>query len=112
MILVSGFTLIFQKIIKNKYLALAVSGIFVLMMTTTLGKSIVKYPLLKFLHTISIDYSDMNGFGSYENAFIQRLLSGFVIVLFLLYFIHQSRKSVAKISFWIITFSGIGFASF
>ncbi len=112
LILVSGFTLFFQKIIKNKYLALAISGVFVLLMTTSLGKSIIKHPLLKFFHTISFDYSDLNGFGSYENAFMQRLFFGFVIALFLLYFIHQNRKSIAKFSFWIITFCSISFASF
>ncbi|KGD66893.1 M1 family aminopeptidase [Flavobacterium aquatile] len=112
LILIGGFTLIFQKIIKNKYFALAISGIFVLLMTTSLGKSIIKYPLLKFLHTISFDYSDMNGFGSYENAFIQRLFFGFVLVFFLLYFIHQSKKSVAKISFWLIAIFSLGLLSF
>ena len=112
LILIGGFTLFFHKIIKNKYLSLAVSGVFVLLMTTSLGKSIVKYPLLKFLHTISFDYSDMNGFGSYENAFVQRLFFGFILVLFLLYFIHQNRKSVAKISFWMVIFCSIGLAYF
>lgn len=112
LILIGGFTLIFQKIIKNKYVALAISGIFVLLMTTSLGKIIVKHPLLKFLHTISFDYSDMNGFGSYENAFIQRLFFGFVLVLLLLYFIHQNRKSVAQIKFWLVTFCCIALLSF
>ncbi len=111
LILVSGFTLIFQKLIKNKYLALAISGVFVLLSTTSLVKSILKYPLLKILHTISFDYSDMNGFGSYENAFIQRLSFGFVLVLFLLYLIYQSKKSVTKISFWLITFCCVGIAT-
>jgi hypothetical protein len=112
LILISGFILIFQKIIKNEYVALAISGIFVLLMTTTLGKSVIKYPLLKFLHTISFDYSDMNGFGIYENAFIQRLFFGFVLVLLLLYFIHQNRKSITKISFWMVTFCSTGLAFF
>lgn len=112
LILIGGFTLIFQKIIKNKYFALAVSGIFVLLMTSSLGKVVIKHPLLKFLYTISFDYSDMNGFGSYENAFVQRLCFGFVLVLILLYFIHQNRKSVVKISFWLIAIFCIGLLSF
>jgi len=112
LILVGGFTLIFQKLIQNKYLSLAVSGVFILLMTTSLGKSIVKYPLLKFLYTISFDYSDMNGFGSYEKAFVLRLFFGFLIVLFLLYVIHQNKKSIAKISFWLVTFCSIGLISF
>lgn len=112
LIVVSGFVLIFQKIIKNKYLALAVSGIFVLLMITQLGKAIIKNPLLKFLHTIPFDYNDMNGFGIYENAFLLRLIFGFIIVLILLYFIHQTRKSIFKFSFWAIGFCGLGFLLF
>ncbi len=112
LILVSGVVLIFQKLFKNKYLSLAISGVFVLLMATSLGKSIVKYPLLKFLHTISFYYSDMNGFGSYENAVVQRLFFGFVIVSFLLYFIHQNKKSITKVSFWAMTFCCIGSATF
>lgn len=111
LILVSGFTLIIQKLIQNKYLSLAVSGIFILLMTTSLGKSIVKYPLLKFLNSISFDYSDMNGFGSYEKAFSQRLFFEFLIVLFLFYVIHQSKNSIKKISFWLITTCAIGLIS-
>lgn len=109
LILVNGFILIFQKIIKNKYVALAVSGVFVVLMTTQLGKAIIKYPLLKFLHIIPFEYSDMNGFGIYENSFLLRLLLGFIIVLVLLYFIHQTRKSIFKFSFWTIGFCSLGF---
>lgn len=112
LILVAGFTLIFQKLIKNKYLALAISGLFVLLMTTSLGKSVVQYPLLKFLQTISLDYSDMNGFGSYENAFAQRLIFGFMIVILLLYCLHQNRQSAKKVSFWLVLLCSIGLVSF
>lgn len=108
LILVAGFTLTFQKLIKNKYLSLAISGVFVLLMTTSLGKLFIKNPLLKFLHTIPFDYSDMNGFGSYENAFVQRVLFGFAIALFLLNCIHQNRKSIKRVSFWLITISCTG----
>lgn len=109
LILVSGFTLLLQKLIKNKYLSLAVSGVFILLMTTSLGKMIVKHPLLKFLYSINFNYSDMNGFGSYENAFQQRLFFGSVIVLFLMYIVHQSKKSISKFSFWLMTICCIGF---
>ncbi len=99
LILVSGLTLFFQKLIKSKYLSLAISGVFVLIMATSLGRIIVKHPLLKFLQTINFDYSDMNGFGSYESTFINRLIFGGLVVVFLLYLIHQSKKSIAKFSF-------------
>ncbi len=105
LILVSGLTLFFQKLIKNRYLSLAISGAFILIMSTSLGRILVKYPLLKFLQTINFDYSDMNGLGSYENAFINRLIFGGLVVVFLLYLIHQTKKSITKFSFWLIAIS-------
>ena len=112
LILVGGFTLIIQKLIQNKYVSLAISGLFILLLTTSLGKSIVKYPLFKFLYSINFDYSDMNGFGSYEKAFSQRLFFGFLIVLFLFYFIHQNKNSIKKITFWLVSFCSIVCISF
>jgi hypothetical protein len=104
LIVVSGFILILHKIIRNKYAALVSAGVFVLLMTTQLGKAIIKYPLLKFLHTLPFDYSDMNGFGAYENFFLQRLVFGFVIVLVILYLLYQINKSIVRFSFWLVTF--------
>lgn len=112
LLVISGYTLLIQKVIKNKYLSLAISAIFVILMTTTLGKSVIKYPLLKFLNTISFEYSDMNGFGNYEYAFLQRLLFGFILVLFLLYLTHKNRNSIKKFSFCLIAFCGICIVSF
>ncbi|MBP9794085.1 MAG: aminopeptidase [Flavobacterium sp.] len=112
LILVSGFTLLIQKFFKSKYLSLATSGFFILLMATSLGKTIVKYPLFKFLQTISFDYSDMNGFGSYESAFLQRLFFGFVILLLLMYWMHQRRKAIRTFWFWIIVFFSFGLVSY
>ena len=112
LIVVGGFTIVIQKLVKNKYLSLAVSAIFILIMTTTIGRLVIKHPLLKFMQTISFDYSDMNGFGSYENIFIKRLLFGFIVVASLLYSSYQSKKSFSKISFWIITFLSFGLLAF
>lgn len=106
LVLIAGIVLIIQKLIKNKYLSLAISVVIVLLMATTLGKSIVKHPLLKILHTISFDYSDMNGFGRYENAFILRLIFGMTMVIYIMYFLHQNKKSFLKISFWTIGICG------
>ncbi len=112
LILVAGLTLIIQKIIKNKYLSLGISGTIVLLMTTSLGKVIVKYPLLKFLFSISFEYSDMNGFGVYEKSFILRLVFGFMVIILLLFFTHQQKKSIQRFSFWITTILLISLSSF
>ena len=112
LILVAGLTLFIQKIIRNKYLSLGISGVVVLLMTTSLGKAIIKYPLLKFLFSISFDYSDMNGFGVYEKAFTIRLFFGFIVISLLLFFIHQRKKSVRSGLFLITTLIVICLAIF
>lgn len=98
--LVAAVSLFIQKLIKNKYLALGISMVLVLIMTSSLGKAIIKFPLLKFLHGISFDYSDMNGFGFYENAFMLRLLFGFLAVSLLCFWTYKSTR---KTSFWVIS---------
>ncbi|NHM07603.1 M1 family metallopeptidase [Flavobacterium sp. CYK-4] len=108
LILVSIISLIIQRIVKNKYLSLGISGVFILLMTTSLGKIVVKHPLLKFLQTISYDYSDMNGFGFYENLFIYRLAFGFCLTLYILFLMQQTKKSIRKAGFW---FTSIGLLS-
>lgn len=111
LLVVGGLSLLFQKIIPNKYIALAISGVMALGLTTSLGKVFIKYPLLKFLHTISFDYSDMNGFGSYENAVVYRLLFGLIlVVLLVLVFIQYSlanRKKLVLGGVLVLLISGI-----
>lgn len=94
LVLASGFALVFNKLIPNKYISLGVSAVFLLLLSTPLAKKIVKFPLLKFLHPISFDYSDMNGFGSYEIAFYYRLLFGFCVIGILILFLKVNRKSI------------------
>ena len=103
LVIISGLTLFIQKLFSNKYLGLAVSAILMLILTSSLGRFLLKHPLLKFLQTINFDYSDMNAFGLYENIILSRFLLGFIIVLFLSYLIHQNRNAIKKISFWMIS---------
>lgn len=112
LILVSIITLLIQRLIKNKFLSLAISVIIILVMTTSLGKVIVKYPLMKFLFSISYDYSDMNGFGIYENIFIYRLAFGYTVILCLLFVIIQIKRSGRKVSFWLTSLSMLTLALF
>lgn len=112
LLIVSGLALFIQKLFPNKYLGLAVATIFTLILTSSLGRFFLKHPLLKFLHTINFDYSDMNAFGLYENVIVNRFVFGFIITLFLIYAIHQNKNSVKMISFWIVSvfLLGIGIA--
>lgn len=83
LILLAGFLLLIQKTVNRKYTGLACIVMFTVLLATALGNKIISFPLLKFLHTINIDYSDMNGFGAYLPAFEWRLLFGFSIIILL-----------------------------
>lgn len=112
LLVLGALSLLFQKILPNKYIALAVSGVVALALTTSLGKVFIKHPLLKFLHTIPFDYSDMNGFGSYENVVVTRLIFGLVVVLVLMLVFVQysvaSRKKIILVSIAMLLILGIG----
>lgn len=96
LILLSGFLLLIHKICNQKYLALGLTALFAFVMATPLGKKVVQFPLLRFLNTISFDYSDMNGFGSYSAAFSQRLLFGFCMVIILILVLQLFKKENRK----------------
>ncbi|MEO8720560.1 MAG: hypothetical protein ABI297_09415, partial [Ginsengibacter sp.] len=96
LILLGGLLLLIQKIVNNKYIGLGSIVIFTLLMATTLGKSIITFPLLKFLHTINFDYSDMNGFDTYLPAFAWRLLFGIGITGILVLVFNLPKKNFIK----------------
>ncbi|POR23065.1 hypothetical protein BWK58_10310 [Flavobacterium columnare] len=107
LLLVGGIALVFQRIIPQRYVALAVSTIVLVLMTTSLGKVIITHPLYKFLYTLNADYSGMNGFGSYEWAFIQRLLFGFSIVFVLIYSSKLTKEKFLSFRFLGVLILGI-----
>lgn len=108
----SGFLLIIQKLVNQKYIALGFAALFAFVMATPLGRKLVTLPLFKFLYSINFDYSDMNGFGSYEAAFGCRLLFGFMILVISLYLIHlrktQFRKMYVYLTLFLLFISAYG----
>ncbi len=96
LILLGGLLLLIQKIVNQKYFGLGLTVVFTLVFATTLGKKLLSSPLLKFLHTISFDYSDMNGFGEYLPVFILRLIFGFSIAGILILFFELPKKKLLK----------------
>ncbi len=107
----SGFLLVIQKIIRQKYLAFALSALFAFVMSTPLGKKIVTWPSLRFLYSINFDYSDMNGFGSYESAFFYRLLFGFLLLLISFYIVSLRKFHFKKVYVYLIVLS-LGLSAF
>lgn len=62
-------------IIKNKYTALSVSAVFLLLTNSTLGKAFgFKHPLFRFANFLPDTFSDINGFGYLPKAFLVNMV--------------------------------------
>lgn len=96
LILLGGLVLLIHKLVRQKYIGLGLIVVFTLIMATPLGKRLVSLPLLKFLQTLSFDYSDMNGFGEYIAVFEWRLIFGLAITGILLLFFHLPKSKLLK----------------
>ncbi|ROH97944.1 M1 family aminopeptidase [Chryseobacterium daecheongense] len=83
LILFSGFVLLINDNIRNRFVALGISVLFLIMMATPITKKIISYPLLRMFSDFKGTYSDFNGYGIYSSAFAERLLFGSGIILFL-----------------------------
>jgi ABC-2 type transport system permease protein len=101
LILVSSICLLINKIVNHRYIALGLSILTLILFTTSISRVINNYPLTRFLYTISFDYSDMNGFGTYEQAFIIRLCFGFLVVAFAWFLTLQNKTSLKRLIFWV-----------
>ena len=99
LILLCGFVLSLQRLIRQKYVALGLTALFALVMATSLGKKALPVPLLRFLNTISIDYSDMNGFGTYRLLFIERLFFGLLLLFTVFLLLHTGHKKIKSLKF-------------
>ncbi|WP_417197431.1 M1 family aminopeptidase [Bizionia sp.] len=80
LLLFSAFLLMINDSIKNRYMALGVSTIAVFVFATPLVKIIFPFPLLQIFSGYNGNYSDLNGYGIYHSAFIQRLLFGLGLI--------------------------------
>lgn len=59
-----------QYLIKNKYIALSIAAVFLLLTNSSLGKAFgFSHPLLRFANFLPDAFSDSNGFGYLPNAF-------------------------------------------
>ncbi len=77
--------LFLQNLNGNKYLALGISALIVLLVNSKLGLMLgIKHPLLRFANTIDLPYFEMNGFGEYTTAFHWQMLQEISLALVLL----------------------------
>lgn len=80
LILITSFLLLINSVLNNKYVALGVSILTVIVFTTPLIKMVLPYPLLHFFSGFKGFYSDFNGYGIYLMAFTYRLVFGICLV--------------------------------
>jgi len=96
LVLLGILILLTQKLIRQKYLGLALTALFALIMATSIGKKVFSYPLLKFLQPFQGDFSDMNGFGSYTVVYAEKLGFGLGVVIFLLIIFNLPKRRLLK----------------
>ncbi|RNL78156.1 aminopeptidase [Sinomicrobium pectinilyticum] len=91
LILFAGAALLINDRIRNRYLALGVSLLLILLITGPVSQKLIRQPLLRFFAGHTLPYSDFNGYGVYLSSFLLRLLFG-LCVIGLLWLINSSIK--------------------
>jgi ABC-2 type transport system permease protein len=98
LMLTAGVVVCIQSVVKQKYGGLILSAIYVLLTTTSLGKSVgLSHPLVRFNNPYKTYLSEMSGWDQYIHAFGWKMLFGlsFTVLLILLASkqIRYNRKS-------------------
>ncbi|MBP1165209.1 hypothetical protein JOE44_002093 [Chryseobacterium sp. PvR013] len=95
LILFSGFILLINDRIPNKFIALGISILSVFVLSGPVSGKLISYPLFRIFSDFKGTYSDFNGYGIYEQAFAQRLLSGAGVISIL--WILNSLVKIKKV---------------
>ncbi|MBK8627528.1 MAG: hypothetical protein IPN86_18760 [Saprospiraceae bacterium] len=93
------FVIGLQYFLKNKYIALSVSAVFLLATNTSIGKEIgLSHPLTRFANFLPDVYSDINGFGYFPKAFFVNISYSFSFALVSsilgIIFMNKSLKNI------------------
>ncbi|MEJ5051976.1 M1 family aminopeptidase [Chryseobacterium culicis] len=111
LILFSGFILLINDRIPNKFIALGISILSVFVLSGPVSGKLISYPLFRIFSDFKGTYSDFNGYGIYEQAFAQRLLfgAGIISILWILNSIIKIKKAPVLVSGFsiILLISGI-----
>ncbi|WP_454046494.1 M1 family aminopeptidase [Chryseobacterium sp. Marseille-Q8038] len=94
LILFSGFILLINDRIPNKFIALGISILSVFVLSGPVSGKLISYPLFRIFSDFKGTYSDFNGYGIYELAFAQRLLfgAGMISILWILNSLIKIKK--------------------
>ena len=79
-ILFSGLCLLINHLLKNRFLALGVSVLALILSATPVSQKIFTYPLLRIFSDFKGNYSDLNAYGFYDKLFLFRILFGCSVV--------------------------------
>lgn len=83
LILFSGFVLLINDLVKNRFIALGISVLAGLSFAGPVSKKIISSPLFRIFSDYKGTYSDFNGYGIYSVAFAERLLFGLGLIVLL-----------------------------
>ncbi len=102
--------LLINNALRNKWVALGVSILLVIIFATPLVKMVLPYPLFHFLSGFKGVYSDLNAYGIYLSAFLSRLCFGlsFLGLLWVLNSYLKSKQWTKLKSVFVIVFLGVG----
>jgi ABC-2 type transport system permease protein len=83
LILFAGAVLLLNQLIRNKYIALAVSLLLAILTIGPIAQKLILHPLFRFFSTQSVAYSDFSGYSIYLPSFLLRGLFGAAVILLL-----------------------------
>lgn len=94
LMLLSGFLVLLNRLLKKKYHALSVSVLFAILFATPLSKTFINLSLFRFLSGYNGVYSNFIGYGGYFGSYLYRLLFGLgiLIICWMLFGLLKSRK--------------------
>jgi ABC-2 type transport system permease protein len=93
------FVIGLQYFLKNKYIALTISAVFLMATNTSIGSEIgLSHPLTRFANFLPAVYSDINGFGYFPKSFFVNISYSFyfaiVSSLLGIFFMNRSIKNM------------------
>lgn len=108
LMLTAGMIVCIQSAVKQKYTGLILSAVYVLVSTTSIGKSIgLSHPLIRFNAGYRAYLSEMNGWDQYLYAFNWKMLFGLSFTVLLILLVSKqkifNRKSWKPIALLCVT---------
>lgn len=92
LMLFAGVLISLNQISRNKFLALGLSMLALLLAFPPISKKLFTNPLFRIFSDFKGEFSDFNGFGPYVGSFALRLIFGACAVLLVILFVNSLRS--------------------